>query len=781
MSPPQLFILARIRWWKPIVLTGMLLTASPALALAAETVSFVRDVMPVLSKAGCNSGGCHGNANGKGGFRLSLRGEDPGFDYHWLTRESSGRRVDRFDPDASLLLLKPTNQLAHQGGTRFRADSLEYRLLRDWIAGGAPPPARGEPRLDRLEVEPREKYLIAPGESVQLAVTAIYEDGRRNDVTRMATYEPSNLNAEVDAGGRVTRGADGEIAIVVRYLDKQTAARLAFIPRRPGFTWRESVQANFIDRHVNSKLRRLQIHPSPIAGDSVFVRRAYLDAIGVLPSPDEARAFVHDGRVDKRRRLIERLLFRPEFAEHWALKWCDVLRAEEKVLDPKGVDVFHDWIRRAIADGKPIDQFVRELIRAEGSTYQNPPTNYWRANRDPSTRGETTARLFLGARLQCAKCHNHPFDEWTQADYYAWAALFARLDYEIVENERQDRLDKNEFNGEQRVVLVSRGTVTNPRNGRLVAPKLLGARRLGPGAYHDRLTPLAVWLTSPENERFAKTQVNFVWYHLLGRGLVEPVDDFRITNPPSNPELLTALASDFVNRRFNLRHLVRTIMNSAAYQRSAEPNQTNADDDANFSRAIVSRLPAEKLLDAQSAVIGTPAGFSGYPAGLRAGQIPGVRRIRRRDQLPQAGDRFLRTFGKPERLLACECERSNETTLAQAFVLIGGDLHRRLARPENRLAALAAGELSDDQIISELYWSALSRPPSAGERMAARELLSAGLPEPLPMTPGERYWAHRLSDLLAKTGWFELPDSRFGRLQDLTWALLNSKEFVFRH
>jgi hypothetical protein len=756
----------------------VLFGASPS---GSGSVSFYRDVMPVLSKAGCNRGGCHGNANGKGGFKLSLRGQDAGFDYHWLTRESGGRRVDRFNPDVSLFLLKSTSQLSHQGGTRFKPDSVEYRLLRNWVSAGAPPPDPNEAHLVRLDVVPQERFLVAPRDSIQLSVTAIYDNGNRVDVTRMATYEPSNLQVEVDLGGNVTRRSDGEATVIVRYRSEQAAARLAFVPERHDYQWRESTPHNFIDPLIDAKLRQLRIKPSPLSTDNVFVRRAYLDAIGVLPSADESRQFVKDQRPDKRSRLIERLLVRPEFADHWALKWCDILRTEEKVLDPQGVDAFHSWIREAIANATPVDKFVRALLRAEGSTYQNPPTNFWRANRDPATRGETTARLFLGARLQCAKCHNHPFDKWTQDDYYSWAAVFARIDYEIVENERADRLDKNEFKGEQRVVLANKGKVVDPRTGRTVAPKLLGDRRLGPGAYRDRLTPLAVWLTSPDNKTFAQTQVNFVWYHLMGRGLVEPIDDFRSTNPPIHPRLLEALAEHFAERRFDLRHLIRTIMNSRTYQLSAEPNPTNINDHANFSRAIVFRLPAEKLLDAQSVVIGTPADFAGYPHGLRAGQIPGVRRVRRRDMLPQGGDRFLRTFGKPERLLACECERSNETTLAQTFVMIGGNLHNRLASPNNRLAGLADTRIAIDEVIDELYWAALSRPPSRAELDAARRLLSVGVSERPPLSSGEQDWARRLTHLFAKTGWFGMPDDRFARIQDLTWALLNSKEFVFRH
>ena len=750
-------------------------------AADAEPPSFLRSVAPVLSKAGCNRGTCHGNANGKGGFKLSLRGQDPDFDYRWLTRESQRRRIDLINPDASLLLLKPTSQVAHEGGTRFVKGSLEYQLLRNWIAAGGPPPSSDEPLVRELRVTPTEAYLPTSESSIQLEVVAIGGDQSRRDVTRLATYEPVNLRATVDAHGRVSRVSDGETTVLVRYLNQQAAVHLAFLPPRDPAAWKPLPQENFVDRFVDAKLRRLQVQPSQRCSDVVFVRRAFLDVLGVLPTADEAESFVTDSREDRRRRLIERLLFRPEFADHWAAKWCNVLRVEEKVLDPTGVDAFHDWIRDAIDDGLPLDAFVRSLIRADGSTYENPPANYWRALRNPEMRGETTARLFLGARLQCAKCHNHPFDSWTQEDYYSWAAVFAGIDYEIVENTRQDRLDKNEFTGEQKVFVDRGGSVVNPQSGRPALPRLLGARKLGPGAYYDRLTPLAAWLTSPANDRFAKSMVNFVWFHLMGRGIVDPIDDLRATNPPTNPPLLDALAQEFVQDGFSLRQLILTVMSSRTYQASAIPNESNLADQSNFSRAIVSRLPAETLLDAQASVIGFPAEFAGFPLGTRAWQIPGVRRVRRRDMSPTAGDRFLKTFGKPERLLSCECERSNETTLAQTLTMIGGELHQRMTRPATRLAALANSAHSDDDVIHELYWAALSRPPDADELHAARQLLSAPGSN-LPMSAEQQDWSRRIKYLLAKTPWFSpSEDDRFARIQDLAWALMNSKEFVLRH
>jgi hypothetical protein len=729
----------------------LLIVGGRGSAAFAHQPTFAFEVMAVLSKAGCNMGTCHGSLNGKGGFKLSLRGEDPAFDFAALARDGASRRVNRLAPEQSLLLLKPSGKMAHEGGVRFTADSQESRILRDWLAAGAPGPQTDEPRLVRLEVSPQNQVLPAPDDTVQLGVTAIMSDGQRRDVTSLAVYEPSNLGIEVNRNGLVRRAKFGESTIIVRFLHLQVPVWLAFVPDRTDFVWKAPPPSNRVDEFIFAKLRSLHLLPSEVCDDHVFMRRAYLDLLGILPPVDEARAFVADGNPSKREALIDRLLARPEFSELWALKWSDVLRNEEKVLDPKGVDLFHGWIQESIAQGKPLDQFARELVAARGSTYQNPPANFYRANRDPLTRAETTARLFLGVRLQCARCHNHPFDRWTQDDYYNWAALFARVDYEIVENNRNDKLDLHEFVGEQIVIVKNKGEVENARTGENAVPKFLGAETPPMPEGDDRLALLADWLTSSENPLFARSQVNFVWYHLTGRGLVEPIDDFRATNPPSNPELLEWLTADFVAHGFDLRHLVRTIAASRTYQLSAAPNDTNAEDEANFARAIISRLPAEKLLDAQTHVLDAPPEFAGYPAGTRAGQIAGVRRARQRGRSTSGGDRFLAMFGKPERLLACECERSNETTLNQAFLFLSSeDLDGRLTRSDNRLERLARSDKSHEEIIDELFWLALTRPPTDDELRSALER-------------------------------FRASDSRLLAMQDLAWALLNAKEFVFRH
>ncbi len=730
----------------------LILATSPWCVGGAFAVDpdFTNDVMSVLSKAGCNLGTCHGNLNGKGGMKLSLRGQDPQYDYHALVLAARGRRINSTAPEQSLILQKATGGVAHRGGIRFAMNSPSYETLMTWLRSGARGPAKDTARLVRLEVYPREAILIEPQSDVRVQVTASFSDGTTRDVTDMACYELSNLNADVDANGVVSRSKFGETTLIVRYLQEQRPVPIAFTQARPSFKWSEPEEINEIDTHVFAKLQRLRMNPSSLCEDSVFVRRAFLDAIGRIPTATEAQEFVRNADPDKRARLIEQLLTRSEFADFWAMKWADVLRTEEKVLDTKGVEVFHGWIRDCIAEGRPLDVFVRDLVTGVGSTFEQPTANFYRANRDASTRGETAARLFLGTRLQCAKCHNHPFDRWTQDDYYQWSSLFSQLDYEIGENERKDKLDKNEFAGDQVVLVSKQKEIRNPSTDRIAKPKYLGGDELSDEAAIDRLASVANWLTSPQNELFVKSQTNFIWYQLMGIGIVDPIDDFRLTNPPSNPPLLESLASDFANSGFNVRFLVGKIMNSRAYQLSAEPNATNTNDETCYSRALVRRLPAEVILDMQSDVLDLPASFLGYPLGIRAVQIPGVQSKASRGSSPEPGDRFLKTFGKPERILACDCERSSETTLKQAFVLIGDGLNERLASQENRIQRLAGSTLPDKEVIDELYWTAFARGPTDIEESAALQMISSS------------------------------SDNRAAALEDLVWALMNAKEFLFR-
>ncbi|MGD9856274.1 MAG: DUF1549 and DUF1553 domain-containing protein, partial [Planctomycetaceae bacterium] len=630
------------------------------------------------------------------------------------------------------------------------------------------------------------------------------------DVTAMAVYEPSAPTVTVTADGGVSPTRPDrltEVTVAVRFLDRQQPVRLAFLPDRPKFVWSPPAfpvgsrlnnnlsprtihqsprTTTELDRIVFAKLQRLRINPSGLCDDTTFVRRAFLDLTGAIPASDEAREFVEADDPDKRARLVDRLLDSPAFAGWWALKWSDLLRNEEKVLDRKGVENFHAWIRGAIAHGMPMHEFARELLSSRGSTYAAPAANYYRAMRDPIMRAESAAQVFLGVRLQCAKCHNHPFDRWTQDDYYGWASVFARVDYKVIENRRRDENDDHEFVGEQIVFLMDQGSVEDPRTGEPVPPRLLSGmttppvaqvfnpcedpiRRLSEKPVHpsadndhthgleiraangDPLAALADWVAHPDNQQFARVQVNRLWAELFGRGIVEPVDDFRATNPPSNPELLEWLTDDFIAHGYDLRHTLRTIMDSQTYQLSAEPTPTNTDDEANFSHTVVRRLTAEQLLDSLSRATGAPLQLTGFPTGMRAAELPGVHALNPRYDPPSAADQFLTLFGKPERLQSCSCERSNETTLAQTFRLISGELMTGLlAQDGNRLDALLSEIHTPSALIELLYWTILSRPPTSEERETIEHRLSAS--------------AHHRQTL-----------------EDVSWALLNSGEFLLRY
>ncbi|MEE3052265.1 MAG: DUF1549 and DUF1553 domain-containing protein [Planctomycetota bacterium] len=718
----------------------------------AEPVDFSNDVMAVLSKAGCNQGTCHGNRSGKGGFKLSLRGQDPAFDYVALTRGPRGRRVDRVIPEKSLILLKPAAEVPHEGGRRFRAGDAPFEILRSWIRSGAPGPDSRSAKLERLEVSPGKELevLVDPAAELRVRVHAVFSDGTRRDVSELAVYEPVGDTVEVSSSGLIRRSSFGESTVLVRYLGRQAPVRVAFVPAGKAYEWRGPLEKNFIDKAIFGKLRRLRLNSSVVCDDTVFLRRATLDLAGRLPTSDEARAFISAEKSGKRARKIDELLVTAGFADFWALKWGDLLRNEEKVLDRKGVQVFQRWIRESIASGKPLDVFAREILTARGSTYRNPPANYLRANRDVLQRAENTAQVFLGVRLACAKCHNHPFERWTQDDYYGWAALFSRVRYKVFENKRRDGLDKNAFVGEQVVWIAREGELKDPRDGKRVAPLLLGAAAGGPGEKDDPLEFLADWVTSRENPFFSRSLVNRIWFNLMGKGLVDPVDDFRATNPPSHPELLERLARELEEGGFELRKVIRLIMNSSAYQLSSVPVDSNGKVETGFARVLPRRLDAEQLVDGLAQVIGVSPSFNGYPRGIRAVQLPGTNAILPRYKKPSSADVFLKLFGKPDRMLTCECERMSQTHLAQAFHLVSGPmLHDMISSGDNRLGVLADSGLGEMELISELYWSALGRPPSEIEVVSARRLFSSA--------GGGR-----------------------AALEDLAWALVNSKEFLLR-
>jgi Protein of unknown function (DUF1549)/Protein of unknown function (DUF1553) len=703
-------------------------------------VSYRLDVTSVLSKAGCNAGACHGNLNGKGGFRLSLRGDDPAFDVVSLTREALARRVDRIQPMRSLIYLKPTGQEPHEGGLRFAPHSTEAETLLSWIASGSNDDVAVAPKLTTLSVFPRERLIPAPGRSQQLIVTAGFSDGSTRDVTRQASFDASDpTRVAVSHDGLVEIERPGEVTIAVRYTTGRGISQLAFLADRPNFAWSNPPAKNDIDRAVFAKLKALKINPTPLAGEAAFLRRAYLDALGVLPSATEARTFLADSDPDKRDKLIDRLLGRPEFADFWALKWADLLRNEEKTMGEKGVWIFQRWLRDQIAADTPVDQFARRIVVARGSTWANPPASFYRTNRDPQTAAETIGQVFLGVRLQCARCHNHPFDVWTQNDYYGLSAYFGNVARKEIANVRRDNLDTHEINGDEVIYLAGKPEMVQPRSGEMMHPKPPGGPAPRLGGDPNALDDLADWLTR-DNPQFVRNVANRVWYHLLGRGIVDPVDDFRDSNPPSNPALLDALTAELRRSGMRLRPLVSLIMKSTTYQLGSTPNATNADDESNFSRAAIRLLPAETLLDAIGQALERAESFPNAPKGLRATQFAGVK-----------GGDFLRVFGKPNRLLTCECERSESTTLAQAFQLINGEaVRRKLEAVDNRLGRMLAAGQNDDAILDEIYLASLSRFPTENEREIARRHLA------------------RSTD--RRKGW-----------EDVAWVAINSKEFLLRH
>ena len=693
-------------------------------------VSFRNDVVPALSQAGCNMGACHGTPTGKGGFRLSLRGYLPDQDYLTLSREAGGRRVNPFAADTSLMLRKPLGAVPHEGGLRLTRGTKPFEFLHDWIAEGA----KDDPQAVKpvkLELRPGNRVLNFPAKTQQLVSLVHYSDGSVRDLTSLCYYDTSSSEiAEVGPDGFVTFKQRGEAAIISHYQDLVANVRLTHLTEVPGFQVVEVPQDQPIDRAVFAKLNRMRVPPSELCTDEEFVRRVYLDVIGLLPSAAETQRFMGDTAADKRAKLIDELLNRPEFNDFWALKFADVLRSNSRLIQAKGAHVFHRWIRESIEKRMPLDEFVRELLTAEGSSFKNPAANYFRISRDPENSTETTAQLFLGVRIQCAKCHNHPFERWTQDDYYGFAAFFAGV-----------RQKKGTLPDEE-VIFAAEGDVRQPRTGSVMKPKALGSQIFEDAANAPaRRTRLATWLTAADNPFFAKSLANRIWFHLMGRGVVEPVDDFRDSNPPSNDELLDVLAENLKQSHYDLRSLVRSITLSRTYQLSARPNELNANDAIYFSHAYTRLLPAEVLLDAISTVTATATSFNGLPDGSRATQIPDG----------QMDNPFLKTFGRPARELACECERESDSNLSQALQLIGGQTVNGKLRDDNgRMATLAKSDQSPEQITRELYMIALSREPNASELAAALKHLSNA-------------------------------KDRRQAVEDLGWVLINTKEFLFRH
>jgi len=705
----------------------------------ADPISFRRDVVAAMNVGGCNMGACHGTPSGKNGFKLSLRGFDPAADYLQLTRDVLARRTEAEEPDQSLMLLKGLGRVPHEGGQRWHIASEATSVVRGWMAEGLKNDSEKLPALKEIKVFPGARLLHSPSAYQQLSVKAIFEDGTSRDVTPLSVFTSSDVAvADVSSSGLVEFKQAGEIAILVRYLEEMVSIRFTYLEKKTNFAWDKLTTNNFVDTHVYAKLKLLSIPPSEVCTDQEFLRRAYLDCCGILPTPKETQDYLESKDPAKRAKLVESLVSRPEFTDFWTLKWSDILRNNRKTIQVKGIHSFHHWIHDQIDRNVGIDQMVRDLITARGNASANPQANYYRIARDSQSLAETTAQLFLGFRMQCAKCHNHPFERWTQDDYYSLAAFFARV--KVKKDNIDVGPDPKTAAGE--IVYEDRaGEVSQPRSGKVMAPKFPGGTVAAIPTGTDRRTVLADWLTSVDNPFFAKSVVNRVWFHLMGKGIVDPVDDFRESNPSANDELLDALAQDFIKNKYDMRHLVKTIMNSKTYQLSAQPNSENSDDTKYFSHASTRLLTAEQLLDAICGITEVPEKFAGLPLGTRAIQLPDT----------EINHLFLKTFGQPARELACECERESDSNLAQALQLINGPtINDKIRSTSNRISRLLKENKPEKDMLSELYLCTLNRQPTEDDLKVAS--------------------AHLAKAKDKRLAW-----------EDLQWALINSKEFLFRH
>jgi hypothetical protein len=696
-------------------------------------VGFSREIVPLLTRAGCNSGACHGASLGRGGFRLSLFGFDPLFDHNEIVRSAKGRRVVLSDPERSIVLLKPSLTMEHGGGERFRPRSREYNLLKRWLEDGAPGPERTDAKVTSIDVWPA-KRLMVPGEQQQIIVRATWSDGRTEDVTNYALFDALNdAVATVTPGGLITSKGRGESHIMIRYEGQATVVQVT-LPYAKLDRFPEYRAVNYIDEKLSAKWKDLGLTPSPLSSDEEFLRRLYLDAIGTLPTPQEVRAFLSDKSAAKRTKAIDKVLDRPEFVDFWALKWGDLLRINRDLLQDKGMWSFHNWVRGSLRDKVAMDEMVRTIITAEGSAFTDGPANFYMTSRVPADWSETAVQLFMGVRIQCARCHHHPFEKWSQDDYYGMTAFFVRVGTKTSQ-------EFGIFGRETVIFLRTSGEQTHPRKGGVVKPHPLDGPEMDDA--FDRRRKLAEWLTSKDNAFFARNLANRFWAYTMGRGLVEPIDDMRATNPPSNPELLDALAADLVKNKYDLKAFLKTIFHSRAYQLSADGTDGNEADKSNryHTRYTRKRLTAEQLADALDYATGTREKYVGLPLGTRAIQLPDTK----------VRSYLMDIFGRPARQITCECERTAQPNIAQALHLLNSDfLNRKIEAPTGRVETLLKAKTATPALIEELYLVTLSRPPRPDELA-------------------------RASDFIAKA-----PTVREGAA-DLMWVLFNSREFLFNH
>ncbi|MCH7729118.1 MAG: DUF1553 domain-containing protein [Planctomycetes bacterium] len=731
----------------------VLLVASAGAAASDEApIRFETDIVPILTKLGCNSGACHGKATGQNGFKLSLLGFEPETDYLAIVREARGRRIFPANADRSLLLLKATGIKPHGGGRRLDEDSDEYRMLRHWIALGAAPPHEDDPRLESIELSPRQTILAVRSKQ-PIAVTAHFSDGTSRDVTRQAVYQSNaqEIASVTERGVVTTNDRTGLFSVMVRFGGKIATFHSA-VPLQATVKQRAKVDSqlteleNRVDSWVNRTLirqwRRLGITPSAVADDATFIRRVSIDICGTLPTREEIEAYCADASTDKRARLIDRLLERQEYASYFALKWADVLQNRGAGYSTRkqreGTALFAGWIRDSIAVNKPYDQFVSEIVTASGNQNENPPAIWYRHVRTQPDYVESVAQAFLGVRIQCAQCHHHPFDRWSQADYYGLAAVFARVG-------RKGGFADAEVPTNEIIYLKDQGDVFHPRSGRLMKPKPLGGPEFQLTRFDDPRHSFAQWMTAADNRFFARTMVNRMWAHFMGRGMIHPIDDARSTNPPTNPELLDALAKDFVASGYDVKHLIRVICSSHAYGLEAAPNELNRDDTQTFARFYPRRLTAEVLLDGISQVLGVPTQFAGgpgaFPTGTRAIELPD-------ENVPVA---FLDIFGRPARTSACECERVDSPGLSQALTLINSkEIQRKLTAKDGYAARLASNDLSHPENVKDLFLRVLGR-------------------------------SAQTEDLDTAVKFLESEEDRGEAYRSLLWSLLATNEFMFNH
>lgn len=702
---------------------------------------FNEHILPVISKLGCNAGACHASQHGKGGFTLSVMGFDPQMDFNAIYRDRTQRRVNLNVPEDSLLLKKPLLQLPHGGGQRLTPDSLEYQIFLNWIAAGAPQPRKDALKVTGLTVTPSRR-IAAVGDTQQLQVVARYSDGSTRDVTSWARFDSMDEGLlSVNPAGVYTAVGKGQAPVMVRY-EGQAEISMLVVPYGLTADLASWQNQNFIDEHASNKFRELGITPSGLCDDATFLRRAYQDAIGTLPTVEETTAFLDSTDSDKRKKLVDRLLgltgdpaqdiYNDKYAAVWTLKWADLIRNSSDNLGDQGMWALYNWMKESFRVNKPMDAFVRELVTAQGPIYSNGPANYYRIANDPSELAEATSQIFLGVRIACAKCHHHPFEKYSQADYYGFAAFFSR-----VGNKRSQEFGT--FDSETVVMVRSNGDVRHPKTGQVMPPTPLDGQPTDDPL--DRRLPLASWLTSPENDLFARNIVNRYFGYLMGRGLVEPIDDMRATNPPTNVELMTALSQDFRSSGFDLKHLLRNIMTSRLYQLESQPTPENASDTRFYSHFPVKRIAAEPLLDAIDYATSSQTKFPNLPLGTKAIELPD-------SNYPNP---FLVTFGKPKRTSVCECDRVRDESLAQALHTLNGDLVAgKIADPKGRIATLVTAKKPHEEIVNELYLATLSRRPTAVEMDLSKQFLAES------SSPTECY-------------------------QDLLWALMNSKQFLFVH